>query len=103
MCFCADREQEEIGRAREAMKVKLFGIAGSLSKASQRQRLVAEVFKPGHILPTVTVEEFGEIEWCRVCSRSLTIGCSHKGVALLLQPIKMAGFVGYRPFGCLQT
>lgn len=81
------------------MKVKLFGIAGSLSKASERQRLAAEVFKPGHILPTVTVEEFGEIEWCRVCSRSLTIGCSHKGVALLLQPIKWQDLLGIGHLG----
>lgn len=54
-------------QAREAMKAKLFGIAGSLSKAAERQNLAADVFKPGHILPTISVEEFGEIELRRAC------------------------------------
>jgi hypothetical protein len=49
------------------MKAKLFGIAGSLSKAAERQNLAADVFKPGHILPTISVEEFGEIELRRAC------------------------------------
>ena len=47
--------------AAAAAAVVLDSLA-NVSLASQRQRLRSEVFRPSHILPTMTIEQFGELE-----------------------------------------
>ncbi|GAX84630.1 hypothetical protein CEUSTIGMA_g12051.t1 [Chlamydomonas eustigma] len=37
-------------------------LAGLSSSSTQRETLMAGVFRPSHVLPTMTVEEFGEME-----------------------------------------
>lgn len=45
---------------------QLAAAAGNLSSAgAQRQRLVEGVLRPGHQLPTMSVEQFGELEYKR--------------------------------------
>jgi immunoglobulin-binding protein 1 len=44
----------------------LAAAMAALSAPSDRQRLQAGVFRPSHILPTMTVEQFGEQEQARV-------------------------------------
>lgn len=60
----AEREElEAVSRAREAMRARLLQIFGDLQgSAAKRQQLAADVFRPGHILPTISVEQAGMIE-----------------------------------------
>lgn len=67
--------EEERQRQREARQAagpppdllrQLHAAAGSLSSAAvQRQRLTDGVFRPSHVLPTMSVEQFGELEYAR--------------------------------------
>lgn len=67
--------EEERQRQREARQApgpppdllrQLHAAAGSLSSAAaQRQRVGEGVFKPSHVLPTMSVEQFGEVEYAR--------------------------------------
>ena len=52
------------------MKEQLLKIAGQVSSEGSRDRLqiAAEVFRPSHILPTYSVEQFGMIELQQVRS-----------------------------------
>ena len=73
--------EEERQRQREARQAagpppdllrQLHAAAGSLSSAAvQRQRLVDGVFRPSHVLPTMSVEQFGELEYAR-CAPGLS-------------------------------
>lgn len=67
--------EEERQRQREARQAagpppdllrQLHAAAGGLaSGAAQRQRLADGVFKPSYLLPTMSVEQFGEVEYAR--------------------------------------
>lgn len=64
------REQEARERAARGpppdLVRQLAAAAGNLSSAGvQRERLAAGVFRPGHELPTMSVEQFGELEYRR--------------------------------------
>lgn len=48
---------------------ELSAALAALVRPPDRQRLAAGVFRPGHILPTMTVEEFGEQELARLCAQ----------------------------------
>jgi hypothetical protein len=55
------QQQQADDAAREAMRVKLHGIAAQLAD-SDRSRFKQQVFRPSHTMPTMTVEQQGEIE-----------------------------------------
>ncbi len=67
-----EEERQRQGEARQAagpppdLLRQLHAAAGSLSSAAvQRQRLTDGVFRPSHVLPTMSVEQFGELEYAR--------------------------------------
>ncbi|KAI7842410.1 hypothetical protein COHA_004049 [Chlorella ohadii] len=66
------RDGEEVQRELWLLQVDLAALqlhaaAGSLSSAAvQRQRLTDGVFRPSHVLPTMSVEQFGELEYARM-------------------------------------
>ncbi|PRW58850.1 TOR signaling pathway regulator [Chlorella sorokiniana] len=74
--LAAAMPEEERQRQREARQAagppadllrQLHAAAGSLSSAAvQRQRLADGVFRPSHVLPTMSVEQFGELEYARM-------------------------------------
>lgn len=58
-----EREKRQAAGPPPDLLRQLQAAAGNLgSAAMQRQRLAAGVFQPSHILPTLTVEQYGEIE-----------------------------------------
>ena len=83
LAHAAALPQEERQRQREARQAagpppdllrQLHAAAGGLAAgAAQRQRLAGGVFRPSHILPTMSVEQFGEVEYAR------WVGCCWRG------------------------
>ena len=46
----------------QVLSQAMAAISSSIGTMGQRERLRAGVFRPGHELPSMTVEEFGELE-----------------------------------------
>lgn len=80
------REQrQEAGPPSDLLR-QLQAAAGNLgSAAMQRQRLAAGVLQPSHVLPTLTVEQFGEIERRRWEQPRLPAWCAER-LAILESP-----------------
>ena len=97
----AEREQEETEKARAAMRAKLLDIAGGLSSARDRQQIARGVFKPGHILPTMSVEQAGIIELREVRIPRVHAECSLNRCCLSVATLQLEG--GERPlWWCVQ-
>mmetsp|Transcript_8094 Transcript_8094/g.20780 ORF Transcript_8094/g.20780 Transcript_8094/m.20780 type:complete len:152 (+) Transcript_8094:653-1108(+) len=66
--FAKDRPEgaestESINRRREEQAKQFHALKGTATALqAERQRLADGVFRPSHILPTMTVEEFGMLE-----------------------------------------
>lgn len=70
------REREARGPPPDLLR-QLAAAAGNLLSAGvQRERLAAGVFRPGHVLPTMTVEQFGELEYRRWVGGWVVVGQS---------------------------
>ena len=74
----ADQEEAETAAAKAAMRQKLLGIAADISTAGRRQQMAADVFKPSHTLPTISVEQAGALELQQVrCCAKLPLATFH--------------------------
>ena len=92
----AEREQEETEKARAAMRAKLLDIAGGLSSARDRQQIARDVFKPGHILPTMSVEQAGIIELREVRIPRVHAECSLNRCCLSVATLQLGGRAALR-------
>lgn len=65
------RQRERVAREQRGplpdLLRQLAAAAGNLSSnaSAQRERMGGEVFRPSHVLPTMSVEQFGELEYQR--------------------------------------
>jgi TAP42-like family len=62
-----EEELKEVEKARSAMRAKLLEVAADMHSSGKRKQMAAQVFRPSHILPTISVEEAGVVELQQVC------------------------------------
>jgi immunoglobulin-binding protein 1 len=63
------RAAEQQQQQQQQMMHRLADIAGQLSLGRDRQALHRQVLRPGHILPTLTVEQQGDVEVAQARAR----------------------------------
>uniref|UniRef100_A0A383VIK6 TAP42-like protein n=1 Tax=Tetradesmus obliquus TaxID=3088 RepID=A0A383VIK6_TETOB len=63
------QQQQQRQQLQHQMFDKLAGIAGQLSLTGDRQAIRQQVFRPSHILPTLSVEQQGAIEFAQAQQR----------------------------------
>ena len=61
---------EFVGEARESLMRQLAAARGLPPHAGDRAAIARGVFRPGHILPTMTIEEAGEMEYRELTERT---------------------------------
>ena len=59
-----------VGEARESLMRQLAAARGLPPHAGDRAAIARGVFRPGHILPTMTIEEAGEMEYRELTERT---------------------------------
>ncbi len=60
-----ERQRQREQRAAEGPPADLMRQLGAVAAANRRQQLAEGVFRPSHALPTMSVEQFGELEYKR--------------------------------------
>ncbi|KAL4448055.1 hypothetical protein ABPG75_005274 [Micractinium tetrahymenae] len=61
-----ERQRQREQRAAAGPPADLMRQLGAVAAANRRQQLADGVFRPSHVLPTMSVEEFGELEYKRM-------------------------------------